>query len=289
MRRGVLWPLVLLIVAVCGLVAGAVSPGIEEQLAEADRLYDRWGEPFNLSAYRADLEAAIAGYREILRNLDEEDAPTRAFVLVRLSQALFEHAAAYLEDRDALEAAYTEGKDRALEALRLDPAFVAAEEASFRAALVGSTDGEALFWYANNLGRYLEFHPFTAIMGGMQDIFASFDRVIELDETMLGGGPWRALGSFLAQVPEMLGGDLVRAEEAFRRAIAIDSEYLENRTRLGEYVLRPTNRHDEACALLRGALADGENPDIYAAWPLYNELALRQARQVIDSACAGSS
>ena len=287
MHRGGLWLVLLLIVGLFGMVVGAVPSEVEALQTEADRLYSRWDESFDFAAYQSDLQAAIGIYREILEALDSEESSLRSHVLVRLSQALFEYATAYLEERDDLEAAYTDGKDYALEALRLDPAFVATEEQSFREALVGSSDGEALFWYANNLGRYLAFHPFVAIMGGMQDIFASFERVIELDETLLGGGPWRALGSFLAEVPEMLGGDLVRAEEAFRRAIALDPEYLENRTRFAEYVLVPTDREDEACAMLREALADGDDPSLFAVWPLYNTLALRQAREVITETCPG--
>jgi hypothetical protein len=183
------------------VMAPCVGQSGGQLLAEADALYDRWSDPFDFDEYQADLTAAIERYDEALPLIPADMPNIRASVLNRLARACFELGAAYLSDRDELESIYERGKDYALESLRLDPAFRETEAESFRAALASASDAEAVFWYGNVFGRYVEFHPLTAMMGGMADIKTSFERAIELEEDLLAGGPWRAYASFLAQVP----------------------------------------------------------------------------------------
>ena len=180
-------------IAVAILVIGmglAVSATEAYQLiSEADQLYDRWSGNFNYEAYQNDLEAAIDLYQQVLDLLPEEDIEARLVVLVRLSQACFELGEGYLTDLDEIKALHTLGRDYALAALRLDPDFVITEGESFRAALYAAKDVGAIFWYGNTLGRYLEFHPITAMMGGMRDIQACFERAVELDPMYMDGAP----------------------------------------------------------------------------------------------------
>lgn len=128
------------------------------------------------------------------------------------------------------------------------------EQESFRAAISGATDVAALFWYGNNLGSYLNFHFMAALSGGMNDVRAAFARAIELDESYIGGGPWRALGSFLAKVPSFLGGDREKAKEAFARAIELGPDFLENYVDAAEYVYKQGEEWDEFCTNLREAI-----------------------------------
>jgi len=276
----------LVILSLVFLSIGVLGSTPRSLIEEADRLYDRWSGGFDLSSYGENLREAISLYEAALAGLPEESLQTRAYVLNRLARAEFELGFAYLTDRDELEAAYSKGKDYALASLRLDPAFRETEEESFRAALSGANDIDAIFWYGNNLGRYLEFHPLTAMRGGMKDVRASFERAIGLDPGYLDGGPWRALGSFLAQVPSALGGNIDRAEEAFRSAISLGAGYLENKVDLAEYVMKPKGDTEGFCSLLREVLAEADDPEVIARWPLYNTLAVTRARDLLaDGSC----
>ena len=273
---------IALLIALLGLSVGASASDLSSLLGEADRLYDRLDSEFDLASYREDLEGAILLYEDALAAIPDDAVQTRSYVLNRLARAEFELGFAYLTDRDELEATFAKGKDYALASLRLDPSFRETEKESFRAALATASDVDALFWYGNNLGRYLEAHPLTAVLGGMKDVRASFERAIELDPDYLAGGPWRALGSFLAQVPSALGGDMAQAEEAFHNAIAAEADYLENEVDLAEYVMKPKGDSEAFCSLLKGVLAKASDPAVMSRWPLYNALAVKRAKELLN-------
>lgn len=257
-------------------------------IASADAAFDRWQGTFSFEEYQAQLLQALGDYESALASIPADSIQTQSHVLNKLAQGYFELGMAYLDDRDEQEAAYGKGKDYALSSLRLDPAFVETEKKSFRAALQLASNVKAIFWYGNNLGRYLNFHPLTALSGGMKDVQASFARAIELDPTYLGGGPWRALGSFLAQVPAFLGGDPQQARAAFDAAIAIDPNYLENYVDDAEYVAMPEQNWDRFCRELGRCIDLADDPGIVAIWPLYNALTVQRARQLLhDHDCSG--
>ncbi len=272
--------LLALIVATSVSVLAASSVG--GLISRADAAFAR-GEGFSLDSYEPDLREAISAYEQALALIPEDEVQTRAHVLDRLAQGYFELGFAYLStDRNAQEEAFRKGKDYALASLRLDPKFVKTEQESFRAAISGATDVAALFWYGNNLGSYLNFHFMAALSGGMNDVRAAFARAIELDESYIGGGPWRALGSFLAKVPSFLGGDREKAKEAFARAIELGPDFLENYVDAAEYVYKQGEEWDKFCANLREAITRGRDPKVMAAWPLYNALALKRAESLIN-------
>jgi len=249
-------------------------------IASADASFDRWSGTFSFSDYQGNLQVALGLYEVALPAIAPDELQTRSYVLNRLAQGYFELGMAYLTDRDEQEAAYSKGKDYALESLRLNPMFVEAEKESFRAALSSASDVKAIFWYGNNLGRYLNFHPLIAVSGGMKDVQASFERALELDPTYLGGGPWRALGSFLAQVPPFMGGDTVQARAAFENAIAAAPQFLENYVDDVEYIAKPAQDWDRFCTEIGVMLDKGSDQRTMAAWPLYNALALKRAQDL---------
>lgn len=249
-------------------------------IVKAEASFDRWSGAFSFSDYEAKLQAALALYEEALPAIGPDALQTRSHVLNRLAQGYFELGMAYLTDRDEQEKAYSKGKDYALESLRLDPTFVETEKESFRAALSSARDARAVFWYGNNLGRYLNFHMMTALSGGMKDVQAAFERAIELDPTYLGGAPWRSLGSFLAQVPAFMGGDKDRAQAALERAIQIDPSFAENYVDVADYIARPAKDWTSFCDEINAALAVGADESQVAEWPLYNALALQRAHDL---------
>lgn len=274
----------VLLVIWCSLVlmlAGHAAQDPAELISEADALYDRWSGPFDFATYEGQLRRAIALWEEALPLLTSDQVQTKAHVLNRLSQGYFELGEGYIPSYAEREPAYGKGKDYALESLRLDPDFGRIERAEgFRAALRSAKDVAAIFWYGNDLGRWLNYHAITALTGGTQDVRASFERAVELDETYDGGGPRRALAAFLAQVPGFLGGDLEGSVPHFERAIQIDRDYLENHVNYAEFYAKPKKDWDLFCSLLQTVLAKAEDPAVMAKWPFYNKLALDRAQSL---------
>lgn len=249
----------------------------EELLARADALYDRWQDGFEFSAYEGRLREAIRLWEEALPNL--LDTQKRREVLVKLSRAYFELAEGYLVEKAEKERAYGKGKEYALSALRLDPEFLEAEKKEgFRAALRTGEDVEALFWYGNNLGRWLSYHWWEALVGGARDVLTAFERCVELDEKYWAAGPRRALANFLAQTPGFLGGDFHRAKEEFGRTVELAPEFLQNHVDYAEHWAKKAGEHGLFCELLRKALELAQDPAVVSAWPFYNHLALERAR-----------
>jgi tetratricopeptide (TPR) repeat protein len=256
--------------------------GVSGHVKTADALFDRWGNGFSLVDYQVQLEGAIATYKEALALVSADGIGTHSYILNRLAQCHFELGYAYLTARDKQEETFALGKDYALASLRLAPGFRKAEKEGFRNALLSAHDVSALFWYGNNLGRYLEFHMFTAIAGGMQDVMAAFTRAAELDEAYLGGGPWRALGSFLAKVPTFLGGDMQQAEKAFSSAIELGPGFLENYVDYAEYCAKAKREWESFCPELATVLELAGNSTVMDRWPLYNALALARAKELVQ-------
>ena len=260
-----------------------------DKIEVADAAFDRWNGNFEFEAYQQRLETALTAYEQLLDLVPEEEQQTRVYIANRLSQGYFELGFAYITDRGDQEKVFAEGQAHALTSLRLDPSFVQDEEQSFRAALELADDAIALFWYGNNRGKYLEFHWLTAISGGMKDVRAAFERAVELDEAYFGGGPWRALGSFVAKVPAFLGGDMVQAKAAFECAIELGPNFLENYVNYAEYYAKPEQEWDIFRDELNAALELAEDPEVMACWPLYNTLALRRAEELYSSEPGGSN
>lgn len=274
MKRRAFMSLLMLVVIGHGIWAAQAT----ELIASADQRYDRWSQAFDYDAYQDDLECAIDLYEQALATLPQGDTKARFALLVRLSRAYFELAEGYFADYGDAEELYSHGKDYALMALRLDPEFASIEKTSFRAALSSAADVEAIFWYGNTLGRFLEFHRFTAMRGGVRDVHACFERAVELDSTYMEGGPLRSLASFYAQVPGFLGGDMSRAETLFQQALAVGPTFLENRVNWAEFVLKPRRDWPILCDAVSIVTAQAEDLTTMSTWPLYNRLALQRAQ-----------
>ena len=250
-------------------------------IEQADTLYDRWNTAFDFQSYEADLRSAIELWENALQRIPVEQGELVAHVLNRLSQAYFELAQAYLTSPDEKERAFGKGKDYALVSLRLDPAFDETRDArGFRAALQSASDVAAIFWYGNCLGSWLNYHKWTAIMGGVRDVLASYERAAELDGAFLGGGPHRSLGSLIAQAHFVVGRNRSDCVEPFERAIEIDSRYLENLVNYVESYAIPIGNTALASRLLEQIVQVIEDPEAIAAWPLYNHLALARAESL---------
>jgi len=279
-RRSRLCLVFLLFLSVSALLVahGQAELDAKDLITEGDQLFNRWGEEFDFVFYKEQLQSAITLWETALPFIPDDQTQTKARVLNRLSQSYFELAEGYLATKAEKEETYERGKDAALESLRLDPDFVRTEkEEGFRAALRFAKDIAAIFWYGNNLGQWLNYHQLTAIMGGVRDVLASFERSVELDETFDGGGPHRALAAFLAQAYFVVGRSRDDSLPHFERSIEIDPDYLENYVNYAEFYAKPVKDWDLFNELLETALEKARDPIVMAKWPFYNRLAVDRA------------
>lgn len=276
----------VLLVSLVAIGATGSATNVTELLNAADQLYDRWSGEFGYDAYQNNLESSIALYQDALSLLPDDEPEIKRNVLLRLSRACFELGEGYLTAAEDVESIHELGKDSALAAMQLDAGFKQTATQSFRAALSEVEDVRAIFWYGNNLGRYLEFHRFTALRGGVRDLQVCFQRAVELDPSYLDGAPLRSLASFYSQVPGILGGDKSLGRELHQQAMALSETMLENAVNWAEYGLH--HKEDEAmfCSTLLDVIAQSEDADLMSAWPFYNERAVRRARALLsDSSC----
>jgi len=251
-------------------------------IAEADAAFNRWTEPFEFAAYQERLETAVALWEQALPLIQEDDVASQAHVLNHLAQAYFELGEAYLVEPAEREEAYDKGKDYALASLRLDPLFGETEESDgFRAALRSASGVEAIFWYGNTLGVWLNYHAITAILGGVLDVLASYERAIQLDETYFGGAPRRSMAALIARAYFVIGKSRHDSVPHYERSIEIDPAYLESYVNYAVHYAGPVGDQTLNDDLLATAMELAEDPLVMAAWPLYNEMAIRRARTML--------
>jgi len=270
------------VVAMSAFLSIAQDATLDDLLAEAESAYDRWSEPFDFNAYETSLRLAVDLWEEALPRIPDKAVQTLSHVLVRLAQSEFELAEAYLGKREK-ERAYERGKNYALRALRLEPTFDEVESADgFRAALRSATDVGAIFWYGNCLGQWLNYHRFTAIMGGVLDVAACFERSVELDEAYDAGGPQRAMGSLIAQAHFVIGKNRIDCVVHFERAIELAPHHLEAYVSYAEQFARPSGDDALFDRLLADVFRLAEDPAVMAAFPFYNAISLARARGLAD-------
>ena len=169
---------------------------------------------------RATLEEAIAAFQAALGvtvDLDEgNEADVMAFevdialldVVSKLSQCYYTLADAFLEGDPEERPTYLRGMHWGLLCLRTDKTFAATEAADgFVAAVATSDDVAGLYWTAANWLRAAEFNPLEAVFAGVPEKTDTINRrCLELDETYMNYGSYRALGAFWAGLPKLPAG-----------------------------------------------------------------------------------
>ncbi len=132
----------------------------------------------------------------------------------------------FLEDSDPARAKgfYLRGRDHALAALALKPAFagLAAKPLDdFSAALrsAAKDDVPDLFWAGFGWGGYVNLSKDDAsALADLPKVVALMTRVAELDPSYHFAGADLFFGVYYASRPALLGGDPKKAKEAFERA-----------------------------------------------------------------------
>ncbi len=233
------------------------------------------------------LRQAIRIYQKALK-LDDDNK----HALNMLSLGYFTLAEAYLSKKGEKKTAYRTGYEYGVKSLQTNKDFAALyDQEGFKALkdLPESVDNvEALFWTGANLGRLDET---KGVLGALNDLPALISlnrRVIEVDESYLGGGAHRALGSIIAELMSRLPWTFVqvnnndftwdKAERHFERAIEQAPGCLESYFSYAKYYALNRGKDKFARELLNKVI-NGRPGEKY---PLINAIAKKKARKLLE-------
>jgi len=278
---------VIAIVAVSANVALATDE-VSDLLAQAEAAYDRWSGPFDFEAYESKLMLALGLWGQALPLIPETDVQTRAHVLGRL-------ATGYREYRVYFDRATESGSDTrkslaeisasyALARLRADPVFREIETADgLIAAIQASNDIEGVYDYGDFYGNWMNYDYVAALQGGVEQVAAAFERVIELDETFRNGEAHYALGALTAQAFFLLGRKFEEAVPHYERAIELNPYNLWAMISYAEdYAARAWNiplRKE----ILELALERAQSPECPPGDPLYQNDMVARIQELLDA------
>lgn len=228
---------------------------------------------------------AIELYRDVL-----EVDPENRHALNRLSLGYFTLAEAYMEEPEEKKTYYTKGYEYGLKSLKTSQEFAELYGDLGFDALKNLPetveDVEAVFWTGANLGRLGETKGILDSLGDLPALVALNRRAVSLDETYMGGGAHRALGS--------IGGELLnrwpftimqinkydlsweKAKKHFESAIELAPNCLENYFSYAKYYALKRGKKGMARDLLDEVL-EGSLGEEY---PLINKIAKEKAREL---------
>lgn len=260
------------------------------------------------------LERAIDAIRVELGvpdYLDETDesqvgafavAPDDKDLVNKLSQAYYTLADVFLRGLPSQERTFLMGKQWGFKSLRMNSSFVVFEDQDgFIAAVEAETDIVALQWASANWLRVAEFDIMAAVIGQIPPkARAMVERMLELDESYMCYGAYRALGAFWQGLPSdpisplLIGGlrqdydqvliHLCRVVDEPLSCAACEGlidpiceEYFENRTFFANYYLIPLGQWDDAARVLRSVI----DAPVGETYPLMNALCQQIAAELL--------
>lgn len=266
---------------------------------------------------KAALEGMISAFRDALgvpAGLDEtdEDAvmaleidPAQVDIVNKLSQAYYTYADVFLDGEPNERATYLSGKHWGLKALRMDPEFAAVESSDgFVAAVAVSDNLAGLYWASANWLRAAEFNVLEAVFAKVPEKTDALSRrCLELDDTYLAYGSYRALGAFWAGLPKLPAGyyrkNWSRSLGYFCKVVdepeicaVVDcdvcpevgefdpaaEEYFENRLLFVQYYLMQRGMWEDAKRILDQVLSE----PIGDKYPLYNAYSQEKAAHFLE-------
>lgn len=218
--------------------------------------------------------------------------PTNKHSLNMLSLEYFTLAEAYLEGEEEKIEAYNKGYTYGLKSLRTNPDFdrlYAKKGFSALKNIPGWVRNiEGLFWTAANLGRTAERAGVIESLGKLPALLTLNRRVIELDESYLGGAAHRTLASISAEVLKRMpftfwqvhsnGFSWKKTKAHFDKATELAPNCLENYFSYAKYYALNKGKTDEARKLLKKVL---EEP-LGNSYPLVNTIAKKKAAELIE-------
>jgi tetratricopeptide (TPR) repeat protein len=230
---------VLLLIVTAMPAALAQSPAA----SEAWQFYSRYHEdPARLDTLRLTLEEALKSDRH-------------ADNFLALAHVCFTWGDIRAKNRDEKVAAYKCGREAAKQAIELAPKSVAAH-----------------FWHGVNTGRLGQIQWGFQSFSYLATIREEIRVILELDPKFV---PVYALaGNVSYEVPYLLGGDLKKAEEMFRKGLELDPRFTELRVGLAKTLIK-TGRATEARRELEAVLNE-KAPRYRADWTMKDSITARE-------------
>jgi tetratricopeptide (TPR) repeat protein len=242
----------LLLTALVLLTATVPAVAQSPLVAELRRVSVRYHEdPSRLDALREGLEQAAA-------------ADPRPENLVALAQIEFIWGDIRAKTPDDKLKAYDTGRQAAKRVADADPRHVVAR-----------------FWYATNTGRWGQANGLVRSLFLLPEVKREIAAILDLDP---GFAPAYVLaGNVYYEVPGLLGGDLAKAEEMFRKGIELSPRYTMMRVGLGKTLIK-RGRADEARRELT-AVVEEKSPLNPADWTMKD---VPEAKRLLAEIAKGS-
>ena len=155
-------------------------------------------------------------------------------------------------------------------------AYERGREIGKRAVELGPRNHEAHLWYAINTGRWGETKGVLRSLFLLPTIRRELDTLLELDPRSV-----RAhilAGNVLLEVPGFAGGDRAKAEEHFKKALAIDPRFTNARVDLARVYIADARYADARRELQR--VVDETSPSVIADWTVKDA---PRARKLLES------
>jgi tetratricopeptide (TPR) repeat protein len=215
----------------------------------------------------ADLQAWATRYHEDPSRLDtlraglSESVKTDSHVdtLIALAQVCFLWGDVRAKTPEQKLEAYEQGRQAARRAVELQPRSVLAH-----------------FWYGTNTGRWGQTNGVLRSLFLLPTVKQEIAAIMELDPNFAPG--YALAGNVYYEVPALLGGGLDRAEQMFRKGLALDPKFTGMRVGLAKTLIK-SGRTGEARKELQRVLEE-KAPSNLADWTLKDA---RQARELLES------
>jgi tetratricopeptide (TPR) repeat protein len=209
-------------------------------------------DPTQLDRIREGLERAIKTDSHLMN-------------LIALARVSFLCGDIRATTREEKLAAYDRGRQIAKRVVELEPQNV-----------------EGRFWYATNTARWGQTKGVVRSLFLLPTVQKEIHIMLQRDPKF---APVYALaGNVYYEVPGLLGGDLTKAEEMFRKGLELDPHFTQMRLGLGK-TLRKQGRVDEARQELQAVLAE-QMPSNRADWTLKDT---KEAQEVLEAIAATSA
>ncbi len=231
------------------VVLATVNPGEAQSplVAELENFATRYHEdPPGLDRLREGLAQAVK-------------ADPRVENLVALARVCFIWGDIRAAGRDQKLEAYDQGREAAKRAIELDPKNAAAH-----------------FWYGTNTGRWGQTKGVVRSLFLLPTVQEEIQTVLSLDPKFTAA--YSLAGNVYYEVPGLLGGDLNKSEEMFRKGFQLDPRFTGMRVGLAKVLIKK-GRVAEARRELEAVLNEKE-PRNLADWTLKDS---RDARALLES------
>src|SRR5262249_31515413 len=155
-------------------------------------------------------------------------------------------------------------------------AYEQGRQAAKRAVDLAPRNVLAHFWYGTNTARWGQTKGIGRSLFLLPTVRQEMETVLALDPTFAPG--YALAANVYYEVPRLLGGDLDRAEQMFRKGLALAPKFTAMRVGLAKTLIKK-GRLAEARVELQAVL-DEKSPDNLADWTMKDS---RRARELLES------